>query len=296
MTLTVFTATYNRKYLLEDLYNSLVSQQFKDFEWLVIDDGSTDTTKPFMELCKRENKIAINYFYKENGGKHTAINYGVSKAKGDLMFFVDSDDILTENALQLLADEWETIKNNKSINGIVGLFQDEKGVLLGDTFDESIKEVPFAAIYYKHNLKGDKAVAFKTEILKKYPFPEKEGITFVFEAVVWHAMSKKYKTKCINTPIQIVSYQPSGLSDSNYKRWYLKGLAFSYFNLVNKNVHPLFTYPSVFFQNYMYLAINSMLSNQNYFSKLKVYQKIIYVLVFPRALWAYYKMKKLIVK
>ena len=85
--ITLFTPTYNRANLLCRLYQSLLLQTNQNFEWLIIDDGSTDSTRELVESYVKEAKIRINYFYKENGGKHTAINLGVEKASGDLFFF-----------------------------------------------------------------------------------------------------------------------------------------------------------------------------------------------------------------
>ena len=101
MRITVFTPTYNRGYIIENLYHSLQKQTFQDFEWIVIDDGSTDDTASQFEKYKlEENFFPIIYERVENGGKHRAINLGMKKARGDLFFIVDSDDYLTETALE----------------------------------------------------------------------------------------------------------------------------------------------------------------------------------------------------
>ena len=96
--ITVFTPTYNRAYILENLYRSLQRQSFTDFEWLVVDDGSSDGTKALFERWQKEdNPFPIRYCYKENGGKCRAINYGLKLAQGELFFTVDSDDYLTDD-------------------------------------------------------------------------------------------------------------------------------------------------------------------------------------------------------
>lgn len=105
MLITIFTPTYNRAELLPRLHKSLQEQTNKNFEWIVVDDGSTDNTKEVIEniILQQENDFPIRYFYKENGGKHTAINRGVREANGDLFFIVDSDDILTFNSVELIS-------------------------------------------------------------------------------------------------------------------------------------------------------------------------------------------------
>ena len=108
MRITVFTPTYNRAYIISNLYNSLCRQTFKDFEWLIVDDGSTDNTEELVNkwINDANSGFSIRYFKKENGGKPSAINYGVDCAEGELFFTVDSDDYLTDDALEKI-DRWE---------------------------------------------------------------------------------------------------------------------------------------------------------------------------------------------
>lgn len=295
MVFTVFTPVYNRKEFLPKIYQSLLAQKNKDLEWLIVDDGSTDGVEEIVKELIARKEIQINYYYKENGGKHSAINFGVNKAKSDLFIIIDSDDFFANNSLELLSEQWDVIKNDNSICGIVGLSSYKNGEIVGSSFPDKIWDVYFPDIYYKYHLKGDKSVAFKTSVLKEFPFPEKMGVRFVFEAVVWHEMAKKYKVRCINEVIQFVEYQNQGLSDSSCKKWYIKGLAFSYFKLIGNNTHPFLKYPKVFLWDYIYLVLYSLLLEENYFQKLNtLYQKLIYLLVFPRAYYSYRNMKNLL--
>lgn len=293
--ITVFTPSYNRGSLLPQLYKRLVNQNNNNFEWIIVDDGSSDNTKEVIEQFILENKFPIHYYYKSNGGKHSAINVGVQKANGDLFCIIDSDDFLTDNALEIINNEWQKIKDNPKICGIIGLSKYTNGQIVGDDFLKDNWQIPFADYYLKYNLKGDKSVAFKTDVMKEFPFPEKEGIRFVFEAVVWHEMSKKYDVLCVNKVIQFVEYQESGVSNSSYKLWYVKSLAFSYFNLIQNKTYRFTQYPKAYLWNFIHLAINSLLSGDHYFFKLKsVKDKCLYLVLFPRGYFAYSRMKKLI--
>lgn len=100
--ITVFTPTYNRENTLARLYESLKEQTYKDFEWLIVDDGSTDSTSSLIQKFQEENIIQIRYYYTSNGGKHRAINFGVKKANGELFFIVDSDDYVMPNVLEII--------------------------------------------------------------------------------------------------------------------------------------------------------------------------------------------------
>ena len=173
--ITLFTPTYNRVHLLSRLYNSILMQDVIDVEWLIVDDGSIDDTEALIENFQKESIINIRYYKKSNGGKHTAINFGLQNAKGELFFIIDSDDVLAENALKIIKTHYQSIKNNDKICGIVGLSQYiDKQEIVGDYFLKNDWEVSFADVYLKYHLKGDKSVAFKTEVLQQYPFPEEQ--------------------------------------------------------------------------------------------------------------------------
>ena len=290
--ITLFTPTYNRAHLLSRLYNSILMQDVIDIEWLIVDDGSIDDTEALIENFQKESIINIRYYKKSNGGKHTAINFGLQNAKGELFFIIDSDDVLAENALKNIKIHYQSIKNNNNICGIVGLSQYiDKQEIVGDFFLRDGWEVSFADIYLKYHLKGDKSVAFKTEVLKKYPFPEKQRIRFVFEAVVWHEMSKKYNVLALNKIVQFVEYQKSGVSDSSFKKWYIQSLAFSFFHLIKNKTYPLLKYPHHFFWNYIHLAINSLLSGESYYKQLSLIDKMLYLILYPRAYYTFLKLK-----
>lgn len=290
--ITVFTSTYNRAHLLPNLYQSLLQQKAEDFEWLVVDDGSTDGTEELVNQWIEEAAFTIRYFKKENGGKHTAINKGVQLAEGDLFFIIDSDDVLAEDALHKIKHYGEQIKKKEEICGIIGLSQylgQEK--IVGDRFLYNEWEVSFADVYLKYHLKGDKSVAFKTSVLQQYPFPEKQGVRFVFEAVVWHEMSKKYNVLALNMIVQFVEYQKSGVSDSSFKKWYIQSLAFSFFHLIKNKTYPLLKYPHHFFWNYIHLAINSLLSGESYYKQLSLIDKMLYLILYPRAYYTFLNLK-----
>jgi glycosyltransferase involved in cell wall biosynthesis len=257
--ITIFTPTYNRAHLLERLYKNLCEQEYQNFEWLIIDDGSTDNTKEIIENYKKEGKLNIQYFYKENGGKHTAINFGLEKAQSDIFFLLDSDDFLEKSATKVVAEKWDVIRNTPSLCGIVGLSKFLNKEVRTDAFPEDDWVVSFTDIYFKYKILGDKPVAFKTSVMKQFPFPENQGIHFVFEAVSWHEMAKKYNVLAVNDLLQYKEYTEDGITRNAYKKDYVKGLAFSFFYLVKNKTYPFSKYPHHFMWNYIHMAINSLL-------------------------------------
>jgi glycosyltransferase involved in cell wall biosynthesis len=214
MKITVFTPTYNRGYIIYKLYESLRRQKFYDFEWLVIDDGSTDNTKELFQAWTSgdNNNFPVFYTYTENGGKHRAINKGVKTARGELFFIVDSDDYLTDNALEKVSAWFETIRNDDSFCGIAGLkgYTEEK--MIGTSFQgESLSCTSLER--KKNNIVGDKAEVFRTEILRKYPFPEFNSEKFITENAVWYKIAKDgYNIKWYNEIIYIANYLDDGLT------------------------------------------------------------------------------------
>lgn len=215
MKISIITPTYNRKHTLDRLYNSLVSQSLSDFEWIVVDDGSIDNTKSLVDNFKDENIIDINYIYKSNGGKHTALNEGIQAASGDMIIIVDSDDYLESNAVETIANYFETYKDKKNICGFSFLKTKSTGENTGDRFlkDEEISNYIDCRI--NSNIKGDKAEVFFTDVLKQYPFPEFKGEKFISEDIVWIEIAKKYDTVHINKSIYICEYLEGGLTDSD---------------------------------------------------------------------------------
>ena len=137
--ITVYTATYNRAYVLEDLYNSLIRQTNQNFDWLIIDDGSQDNTHKLVSKWEKESKIKITYKFQENKGKMEALNLAHDLICRELNVCVDSDDYLVDDAIEIILSEWETVKGNKKIAGLVGLDVFKTGEVVGTKFPEDLK-------------------------------------------------------------------------------------------------------------------------------------------------------------
>lgn len=231
-------------HLLPRLYESLCRQTFTDFEWVIVDDGSTDGTKDLFhpngngkcflaEIAEKttdftdnkflaenseiaENQIpifSIRYFYQENGGKHRAINRGVKEAKGELFFIVDSDDMLPPEALEMVAKQYEYIKGDERFAGVAGFDAHADGQVIGHgntNFD--ILECSPVDFWCKQKVSGDMKEVFKTKVLLEFPFPEIDGEKFCPEELIWIRISKKYILRYFNHVIYIADYLPDGLS------------------------------------------------------------------------------------
>jgi len=228
--ITVFTPTYNRAYCLHKCYESLVNQANQNFLWLIIDDGSTDNTKEVVDGWILENKIDIIYHYQENTGMHGGHNTAYKLINTTLNVCIDSDDRLAENAIQIIIDNWNKIKDKSNYAGIVGLDADMNGDLIGTKFPENIESSTLYDIYNVHNVTGDKKLILRTEVVKKYPsYPIFEGERFVPLGYLYQLIDQDYTLFSINEVICDVEYQLDGSSMNILKQYrrHPKGFAFS---------------------------------------------------------------------
>lgn len=214
MLVTIATPTYNRASLLPRLYQSLCKQTCKDFEWLVVDDGSIDNTKQVIDGFKKECKIDIKYIYKPNGGKHTALNLAVKKAQGELLFIADSDDWLPMDSIKKVKQYYDPIRGNGDYAGICGLDSYSNGSIIGTGLPKKIIDASYLEIRDRYQVSGDMKEVYRTSVLKEYPFPEIEGENFCSEALVWNRIASKYILRYFNEAIYTAEYQPDGITAS----------------------------------------------------------------------------------
>ncbi|WP_169730631.1 glycosyltransferase family 2 protein [Calidithermus chliarophilus] len=210
---TVFTATFNRAHLLPRVYESLRTQVDRDFEWVIVDDGSADNTRDLAEEWIRESDFTIRYHYQPNSGRHVAINRGVSLAKGYLFVSVDSDDWLAPNALHSIKKAWLSIPvtSREYFAGVVGLCASPSGAIVGTRFPQKILDSNAVEIRTKYYVKGDKFGANRVDVLKQYPFPENLG-RYVADALVWNRIARRYSLRFVDEVWAYVDYQPGGMS------------------------------------------------------------------------------------
>lgn len=209
-TLSILTATYNREKELIRVYESLKVQTSKDFIWIIIDDGSTDNTKKLINEFIKEDKIKIKYKYKKNGGKHTAVNYGMKLIDSKYVCFLDSDDYLIENSANIILSKWNENKDKENIGSITFLKGYSKEKCIGDKFPFDGYTSDYIECRKNIGITGDKMETFRTDIIKKYPFPEIENEKFMPEELVWNRISREYMTVYYNDIIYIANYQQDG--------------------------------------------------------------------------------------
>lgn len=223
-TISILTPTYNRGYLLEELFDSLKSQDSFQFEWIIVDDGSNDNTYAVVKTFQTETKeFPIYYIQQKNKGKHIAINNGVHHATGNFIFIVDSDDVLPPDSVSTILTWTKDIGSLDYIAGVAGLRGNKKTKERVGDFPKKIQYNQFIEVRNnerrKYNLLGDKAEVYRKEILLRYPFKEFVGERFLSESTVWDEIAcAGYKLRWYNRIIYYCDYLDDGLTKSGIKK------------------------------------------------------------------------------
>jgi len=210
-TFTVFTPAYNRAATLHRVYGSLRAQTFRDFEWVIVDDGSTDHTRELVQGWQREANFPIRYHWQPNAGKHMAFNRGVEMARGELFLSIDSDDACKPYALERFHHHWQSIPDadRPRFSAVTALAEDQHGRENGSRFAQDVLDSDPRELLYRYRPTGDKWGFHRTEVLREFPFPRVEGLRYIPESIVWCAIGKRYKTRYVNE-VLLINYRDEG--------------------------------------------------------------------------------------
>lgn len=219
MFITVFTPTYNRAHTLLRLYDSLKEQSYKKFEWLIVDDGSSDKTEELIHKFKEDKPFfSIVFIKNKHGGKHRAINKGLDEAKGELFFLLDSDDRLTPNALDTVIKWVDRIPNRNECAGLCGIMVDENGKRIGTPLNRDHIYMTLIDMM-KKGISGDHADILFTDVFRKYKYPEFEREWHIAPGVPFIRMAKdNYKLLFFNEVIYVAEYMQDGLTSMGEKK------------------------------------------------------------------------------
>ena len=212
-TVTVLTPSYNRQKELSALFKSLCDQTLYDFIWLIIDDGSNDQTAELVKSWEKTSlPFPIVFHRKENGGKHTALNVGFRLISTELTFIVDSDDVLSNTAIEEIVSIWNAVRSDR-LSGISFLRGTSLSQTIGDPFPSDGVHNGID-IQFRYKITGDKAEVWRTDILRRYQFPVFKGERFQGENYVWWQIALEYDMYYVNKIIYITEYLEGGLTRS----------------------------------------------------------------------------------
>lgn len=296
---TVFTPTYNRAHTLERVFFSLRDQTFRDFEWLIVDDGSTDNTCDLIRDWQRKTEFPIRYYWQENQGKPAAFNRGVEETQGELFLLIDSDDGFVPEALEQFNRHWRAIPEKKrdGFVGVTGLCMDQYGNLIGDRFPSDLMDSDSLEIRYKFKVKGEKWGFLRTEILRKYPFPMFPESKFIPEGIIWSAIARNFKTRFINTPLRIY-WSDEGQTSDQLSRMaspalYAAGHAYWHRVKLNSEIHWFWHAPWEFLRSAVHYGRFSLHSQVGFLRQLRQLDnlpaKSLWFLGFPMAVVIFIK-------
>jgi glycosyltransferase involved in cell wall biosynthesis len=229
---TVLTPTFNRAGTLARAYHSVAAQRCRDFEWLVVDDGSTDATAALVASWQEDAAFPIRYVYRENGHKKAALNTGFRHARGEFTVILDSDDELTPDALAIFAAAWESIPPARRalFSGVRALCVGRDGLVVGDPFPTSPFDASSNELLYRYRIGGEKLSCDRTALLRRFPFPE-DVHGLVPEQVLWSQLSQRHRCRCVNEAVRIYHDSTDSLSRRLTSYRYagdVDGLAFAY--------------------------------------------------------------------
>ncbi|MDN5850277.1 MAG: glycosyltransferase family 2 protein [Nitrococcus sp.] len=216
---SIFIATYNRATLIERAIQSLVEQRERDFEVVIVDDGSRDGTRDVIERWKRRGDFPIVYHYQENSGKHAAHNAALPLLRGELTVVLDSDDCLAPDALGIFRRHWEAIPAAERARyaGIEGLCAFlSNGLVAGDRYPKDVFDSDYITLRFRYHKRGDKKAALRTALLRQHPYPVFPGERHIRPSILWKRIAHHYCTRHVNEIVQLIEYQPDGLSSDRF--------------------------------------------------------------------------------
>lgn len=287
MTLTVFTPAYNRAHTIGRTYESLCRQTCKDFEWLVIDDGSSDNTKELVEGWIKENKIPIRYIYQQNQGMHGAHNTAYANITTELNTCIDSDDFMPDDAVENIVYFWKQNGSDKYA-GIIGLDQVESGEIIGTEFPDTMVETTLQDFYLKGG-KGDKKLVYRTDVITKYPpYPLFEGERYVGLAYKYMLIDQDYTLLTLNKPLVTVEYQADGSSYNMFKQYWRNPKGFAFYRKAEMVTTKSLKRKLMVCIHY----VSSSIISKNWKFIQESPEKLLTILAIPAGILLYYKIKR----
>lgn len=234
--ITVFTPTYNRAFCIDRVYKSLLRQANKGFTWLIVDDGSTDDTEGLFNGWILEGLLDIKYVKQQNKGMLGAHNTAHKMLDTELAICIDSDDYLADNAINLICEIWNEIKDDKNISGIIGLDAFEDGNIIGEKFAAPSTKMNF---FNTLNFVGDKKYIYRTDLLKKYgPYPEIPNEKFPAQSYIYRKIGEHYDSYVVNDVFCIVEYLEGGNSANKITSYRKNPIGFRLYRELCMQVEP----------------------------------------------------------
>ncbi len=282
-TLTIFTPTYNRAHILHKCYESLKRQACKDFVWLVIDDGSVDNTKELVQEWIKEGQIPITYYYQKNQGMHSGHNAAYKLANTELCMCIDSDDYLTDNAVEYIVTAWKQ-NGSEKYAGMVCLNAYPNGDVIGEPLPQTLLETKFNTVYYKY--RHDKKYIYRRDVFNKYPlYPVYSGEKLTPLSCKYFMIDDDYWLLAVHKVVCIVEYLEDGSTRNIFNHYRRNPRGIIYVKQIEMRhglslIHRLKA-------AIHYVAANIRLRHKNYIGE-SCNKPLVYVAIIPGVLLHFY--------
>lgn len=263
--ITVFTPTFNREKYLRRIYESLLRQSDRRFVWLVVDDGSTDGTRDEVaSFAANENGFEIIYCRKENGGLHTAYNRAVEMCGTFLFMCIDSDDILTDNAVASILSHLKDIDNDETA-GFVAPNVLPDGTLIGGALP-NVENVHIGELKYKYRHRGDVKMIYKTDVLRRFaPMPVFDGEKTFNPCYMFMQADEMYSLSVLHEPVSIIDYSTNGMHTEVLSAY--KNSPHSFAELRRQFMRDRFAPPHAVFRNAVHYVSSCIFAKETHMIK-----------------------------
>ncbi|MGV0756439.1 glycosyltransferase family A protein [Empedobacter brevis] len=296
--ITIVTPSYNRAHTLNRVYDSLKNQTFKNFKWMIMDDGSTDNTKELVQKFVDENLFEIEYHWNENQHKFITVFEGIKKVTTKYFMIVDSDDSYPYNSLQVLFDEVEQIENQHEYISVMGLSQYTDGKIVGNQYPNNGFDGSILDMRYKYKVRGDKFGIFITktyqQLLKNFDYSSFKHKGYIPQSVFFNTYDANgMKTRFVNKVVRNYHLDESDENSVSNTRWSGKntfGLMEGYRSFLNSYGTKLFGYPKALIRNLVGYQVYSMFNDKSFFeiNKGLNHFKLLSILIYPLS-FVYFK-------
>ncbi len=298
--ITIVTPSYNRAHTLTRVYDSLKKQTFRDFKWIIMDDGSTDNTKEIVDNFKSEGLLEIEYFWNENQHKFITVFEGIKKVTSQYFMIVDSDDSYPTDSLQILFDEVEKISNQDEYISVMGLSQYTDGKIVGNQYPNNGFDGSIFDMRYKYKVRGDKFGIFITktyqQLLKNFDYSPYKNKGYIPQSVFFNTYDADgVQTKFVNKVVRNYHLDDDDVNSVSNTRWTGKntfGLLEGYRSFLNSYGAKLFSYPKALIRNLVGYQVYSMINKRGLSEINKGLQhfKLLSTMIYPLS-YIYYKQK-----
>jgi glycosyltransferase involved in cell wall biosynthesis len=216
---TIFIPTYNRADILPRALESIEQSTLRDFEVVIVDDGSTDDTRNLVQAWVAKGAFPVQYVWQENQGIHAAHNTALEHARGLLFIRLDSDDFMLPQALERIKAHWEAIPDAQKprFAGVAGMCLNENGTVSGEPYPQNVIDSDYLEIFEHCRMNGERREALRTEVLREYPYPRIGGERWLRPTLILRRMAHRYRIRFTNDLLQVNRHAPGGISENRFR-------------------------------------------------------------------------------